>query len=157
MNEILLILLTGLLATGVMSVTLYMIHWRGFAEADMIRAVGSIITRNEANALPVGIALHFFFGIVFAFVYVVIWSTLPIDAFSHYVILGLISGFAHGLVVSFMLVVLVAEHHPLERFQQAGMGIALAHLAGHIVYGLLVGIITGLYLVRLELLPMLID
>ncbi len=157
MNEILLILISGLLATGVMSVTLYLIHWRGLAEADMIRAVGSIITRKESNAMPVGLALHFFLGVIFAFLYVVIWSTLPIDTFSHYVILGLITGFAHGLVVSFMLVILIAEHHPLERFQQAGMGIALAHLVGHIVYGLLVGIVTGLYLVRLDLLPRLID
>jgi len=45
-------------------------------------------------------------------------------------------------VVSFALVVLVAEHHPLERFQKAGMGVAVAHLLGHLVYGLIIGLLA---------------
>ena len=150
--------LAGFIATAAMSGALYAIHWRGIAEADMIRAIGSIVTRNEANAMLPGLILHFLSGIVFAFLYVIVWSALPIEGilFVHYVALGVLTGFAHGLVVSFVLVVLVAEHHPVERFQQAGVGVALAHLAAHVVFGLLVGLVAGSFLVRLAVLPSLI-
>ncbi|HKI98126.1 MAG TPA: DUF6789 family protein [bacterium] len=153
MIPILQTVLAGLIATGVMTAALYAIHWRGFAEADMLRALGSIVTRNETNAMPLGIVLHFLSGIVFAFLYVIVWSTLPVAEFQHYVLLGLISGFAHGLVVSFVLVILVAEHHPLPRFQQAGIGVAVAHLLAHVIYGLLIGIVAGSFLLHLAVLP----
>jgi len=146
-------ILAGLLATAAMSGTLYTIHWRGLAEADMVRAIGSLVTRKEENAILPGLILHFLSGIVFSFLYVIVWSSLPLEGFVHYVALGALTGFAHGLVVSFVLVVLVAEHHPVPRFQQAGIDVALAHLAAHVIFGLLVGIVTGSYLVRLELLP----
>jgi hypothetical protein len=157
MIEILQTVLAGLIATVVMSAALYAIHWRGFAEADMIRALGSLVTRSETNAMPLGVAIHLLSGIGFAFVYVIAWSTLPLAEFRHYVLLGLMTGFAHGLVVSFLLVILVAEHHPLPRFQRVGIGVAVAHLAGHIVYGLLVGIVAGSYLLRLNVLPKLVE
>lgn len=153
MLPILQTILAGLIATAVMSALLYTIHWRGFAEADMMRALGSVFTRNEANALPLGVAIHGVSGIAFAFLYVIVWSTLPVSEFRHYLLLGLVTGFAHGLVVSFALVILVAEHHPLPRFQRAGIGVALAHLAAHVLYGLLVGIVAGSYLLRLDVLP----
>jgi Family of unknown function (DUF6789) len=156
MIPILQTILAGLIGTAVMTASLYAIHWRGFAEADMMRALGSIVTRSEGNALPVGAVLHLFSGILFAFVYVIFWSMLPIVEFQHYVLLGLVTGFAHGLVVSFALVILVAEHHPLQRFQRAGMGVAIAHLLAHVVYGLLVGIVAGSYHLQLDVLPKLI-
>ena len=148
--------LAGLIATAAMSGALYAIHWRGMAEADMIRAIGSLVTRKEANAMLPGLILHFLSGIIFAFLYVIVWSALPIEGFVHYVALGVLTGFAHGLIVSFVLVVLVAEHHPVPRFQQAGVGVAVAHLAAHVVYGLLVGLVAGSYLLRLAVLPSLI-
>jgi glucan phosphoethanolaminetransferase (alkaline phosphatase superfamily) len=153
MVPILQTVLAGLIGTAVMTASLYAIHWRGFAEADMMRALGSIITRSESNSLPYGMLLHFLSGIVFAFLYVIVWSTLPLTELRHYVLLGLVTGFAHGLVVSFMLVILVAEHHPLPRFQNAGIGVALAHLGAHVVYGLIVGVVAGSFLLRLDLLP----
>lgn len=156
MIEILQTVLAGLIATAVMSAALYAIHWKGFAEADMIRALGSIVTRNEANAVPLGVIIHFVSGIVFAFLYILVWSTLPLAEFRHYLLLGLVTGFAHGLVVSFLLVILVAEHHPVARFQQAGIGVAVAHLVAHVIYGVLVGIVAGSYLLHLDWLPKLV-
>ena len=150
--------LAGFIATAAMSGALYAIHWRGLAEADMIRAIGSIVTRKEENAMLPGLILHFLSGIVFAFLYVIVWSALPIEdfVFVAYVSLGLFTGFAHGLVVSFVLVVLVAEHHPGPRFQQAGVEVAVAHLAAHVIFGLLVGLVAGSLRVSLAVLPSLI-
>jgi hypothetical protein len=55
---------------------------------------------------------------------------------------GLI-GFLHGFVVFFLLINMVAEHHPLPEFREVGVGVAAAHLVGHIIYGLVVGMILG--------------
>ena len=148
--------LAGFIATAAMSGALYAIHWRGLAEADMIRAIGSIVTRKEENAMLPGLILHFLSGIVFAFLYVIVWSALPTEGFVHYVALGLLTGFAHGLIVSFVLVVLVAEHQPVPRFQQARVEVAVAHLAAHVIFGLLVGLVAGSLRVSLAVLPSLI-
>ncbi len=145
MDAYLLTLATGIVATALMTVVLYGIHWRGFANADMLRALGSLFTRSEANSLAPGIVLHFLMGIVFAFLYVGFWSALPLAALWSYLAVGLIFGLGHGLVVSFALVILVAEHHPLQRFQNAGMGVAIAHLLGHVIYGLTVGLLAGVW------------
>ena len=156
MGVYLLTLATGLVATFLMTLVLYSIHWRGFANADMLRALGSILTRSEQTALIPGTVLHFLFGIVFAFIYVGFWSSLPISALWTYLALGAIFGLGHGLVVSFALVVLVAEHHPLERFQRVGMGVAVAHLIGHVVYGLVVGALTAGLQLKFPFIPQLI-
>ena len=156
MGIYMLTLAAGVIATGLMTAVLYSIHWRGFANADMLRALGSILTRTEAKALLPGTLLHFLFGIVFAFIYVGFWSALPIAALWTYLAMGVIFGLGHGLVVSFALVILVAEHHPLQRFQQAGMGVAIAHLLGHVAYGFVVGLLAGWWGLRFGFVPPLI-
>jgi len=140
--------MTGVVATLAMTALLYFIHGRGLANADMIRAVGSLITHSEENAFTPGVVIHGISGVVFAFVYIAIWSLLPVASFQHYWLLGLFTGAAHGLVVSFMLVATVAEKHPLERFRRAGLGVAVAHLAAHVVYGLVIGLLAGLIQIR---------
>jgi hypothetical protein len=57
-------------------------------------------------------------------------------------------GIFHGVVFSFLLVILVAEHHPLEQFREAGSEVAIAHLAGHIIYGLILGTLVGILGIR---------
>ena len=145
----------GIVATSVMSAALYFIHWRGFANADMIRALGTMVTKSEEDAILPGVLIHFTSGIIFAFIYVGFWSLWGFDAFNFYLVLGFITGLAHGLVVSFVLVALVAEHHPIEKFREAGMGVALAHLGGHVVYGLVLAVVVGAYAVRFDFIPVL--
>jgi len=57
---------------------------------------------------------------------------------------GLGVGFGHGMIVSLMLVWVVAEQHPLEEFQEADLAIGLSHLAGHVAFGGVVGLVVGL-------------
>jgi hypothetical protein len=57
---------------------------------------------------------------------------------------GTLIGFIHSAVVSFIPVAVVAENHPLPEFREAGFNVAIAHWAGHIVCGLLVGSVIGL-------------
>jgi hypothetical protein len=142
----------GLLATASMSALLYTVQWYRLVEADMIRAVGSIFTRKEENAFVPGIVIHIVSGIGFGFLYIVFWSIiLPLDSRAQYAAAGLLTGFSHGLVVSLMLVILVAEHHPLRRFREAGVGVAVTHLLAHMAYGITVGLIAGAFKVKFEI------
>jgi hypothetical protein len=55
-------ILTGVLATLGMTTFLYLSHAAGFANGDMVRAIGSTITRREENSLIPGLIMHFFSG-----------------------------------------------------------------------------------------------
>ena len=155
MTELVSVVITGLIATAVMSTALYAVHWKGFANADMINAVGSLFTRSEGDALSVGLAVHFLSGVIFAVLYIGFWSVLAVGSVQAYVMLGLITGFAHGFVVSFLLVAVVAQHHPIERFRNAGIGVAAAHLFAHVIYGAVMGFFAGYFQLRFDFLPIL--
>jgi len=149
MKSILIIILSGILGTGGMSLVMWLITRSGLANADMVRAVGSIYTRSYENALIPGFIMHFAAGIIFAFLYVVFLSLFSLGSVGAYIGMGAMTGVFHGLVVSFLIVVLVAEHHPIEQFQKAGSEVAVAHLVGHIIYGLIVGAVIGIAGIRL--------
>ncbi len=146
MNDFIMTCLVGIAATSLMTLTLYIIHWQGFANGDMVRALGSLITRKYENSLKPGLAIHLVSGVAFALVYVFVWSMFPditSASISRHILLGAFCGFAQGLVTSMTLVVFVAEHHPLEQFRIAGMNVALTHLIAHVVYGATVGGLAG--------------
>jgi hypothetical protein len=63
------VLLVGILATACMSLCLYLIHWSGFANGDMVRALGSLAARRYENSLPVGWMIHFSAGAFFSVIY----------------------------------------------------------------------------------------
>ena len=136
--------LAGLAGTVVMTLVMALITRTGMANADMVRAIGSIVTRSLARALPVGVALYALGGVVFAVLYATALSLVPVNGFWPTFGVSTVLGFAHGFVMSFILVVSVAEHHPLEQFRDSGFGVAVAHIVGHITYGMGVGLVLGL-------------
>jgi hypothetical protein len=137
-------IVAGVIGTGGMVMTLRAITKSGWANADMVRALGSLFTHSLDNSFGAGIVIHFTSGIIFAFLY-----CLAITAFNvHNVLLttasGILIGFIHGGVVGFLLVTAVAEHHPLPQFKKAEFSVGVAHWIGHVVYGFLVGLVYGL-------------
>ena len=144
MNPVIATIIAGIVGTAGMSLVLWAITRSGIANASMIRAYGSIFTGSDDNSFRAGLIAHFIAGILIAFVY-----TLLISLFSPVSIAGAIGagamiGVFHGVAFGFILVVAVAEHHPLEQFRDAGLQVALAHFAGHVVYGILVGTVIGI-------------
>lgn len=145
--SILIIVLAGIVSTFLMVIFLELVTRTKLANADMVRAIGSIITRNQEKALVPGLVIQFAFGIVFAFIYFGILSYFNSSIGLNGVLGGGLMGLFHGVVVGFVGVITVAEHHPITKFKQAGFTVAVAHLFGHVVYGLSIGIIfnqTGL-------------
>jgi hypothetical protein len=50
--------------------------------------------------------------------------------------------------------VIISEHHPVEKFRQTDFQVALAHIFGHVIYGGLIGVtFAGLKLMGVNLTP----
>lgn len=137
-------IVAGIIATTSMELLFRMCSKSGVANIDMVRAVGSLITKSIDSSYRVGVIVHYISGIFFAFVYTLAFTALNITGILNNIGAGLLIGFIHGTVVSFILVIAVAEHHPLEEFRTTGFSVAIAHWVGHLVYGLVVGLIIGL-------------
>lgn len=136
-------ILGGLLGTGAMTLVLYMIDKSGLAKSDMVRAIGSLVTKQLDNSFVPGIIIHFLSGFIFSIVYALIIDVLNPTGFAAAIGYGVAIGMFHGAAVGLLLVVAVAEHHPLEEFQKVGFSVAAAHWFAHVIFGLVLGIITG--------------
>ena len=137
-------IVAGVIGTGGMTFVMYLINKMGVTNARMVIAIGSILTKTRENAIRVGLIIHFTAGVIFATLYTIFFSVYGISGLLQFVGVGFGFGFIHGFIMSFILVIAVAEHHPLEEFRQAGFAVAVAHVVGHLVYGTLVGLVIGL-------------
>ncbi len=149
-------ILAGILGTGGMTFVMWLINRSRLANADMMRAIGSLYTRSYENSLLPGFIIHFGVGSIIAFLYTAFLSIFYLRSVIAFSALGGMLGLLHGLVVSFALVVLVAENHPLEQFQKAGSEVVVAHMVGHIIYGLIVGTVIGIMGINFEFIPKMI-
>ena len=139
----LIVVVAGIVGTLLMTGTMWFIHRSGWANADMTRALGSLVTRRYENSLLPGFALQTAGGIVFAVFYLLIMRTLSLESMGTALAVGAALGTFHGAAMSFILMALVAETHPVERFRTAGVDVGAAHIAGHVAYGLGVGLVAG--------------
>jgi hypothetical protein len=148
LDFILRVMLIGVLATFMMTFFLWSITAKKIINVDMVRAIGSFITRTERNSLLPGVIAHISAGIGFAFCYVFLFSIFPVSINSLFLssMIGGLVGIVHGVVVSMMLVFAVAEHHPIERYRQAGFAVAVCHLIAHVIYGVSIGLFYLLFI-----------
>ena len=144
MEQVVKTIFAGIIGTGGMSLFMWLITRSGMANADMIRAIGSIFTHSYENSFKPGLIIHLITGTIIAFIYILLINLFSPTSIAYFILTGAMIGLFHGVAFSFLLVVSVAEHHPLERFREAGSEVAVAHLVGHIIYGLIVGTAVGL-------------
>jgi len=137
-------LASGVLAGAAMEGVLWLVGSAGWAKANMIVALGSLFTKSHHNAWRVGLVLHAVAAIAFAVIYSLVILKLGYAHMPQSLMLGAGMGFIHGLIVSLGLVWVVAEQHPLEEFNEAGLAIGLSHILGHVVYGAVVGVVVGI-------------
>ena len=149
MKFILITVLAGLVGTAGMTWVLQFITKAGCANADMVRALGSAITGSYEKSKTQGYIIHFLVGIPIAILYTVFLSLGPITGWLGTILIGGVIGFAHGFAFSFILLAL-AEYHPVEQFRETDFQVAIAHIAGHFFYGLLVGAVISISGYRIE-------
>lgn len=143
-NYLLTSLVAGVLGGLAMELAMWLIARAGLARGDMILALGSMLTKSRDNAYRVGLVIHATAAVGFALVYALLMVTLGYTALPASLMLGLGVGTFHGIVVSLMLVWVVADQHPLEEFKEADLLVGLSHVAGHVAYGGVVGLVVGL-------------
>lgn len=137
-------LIAGVAAGLAMQLAMRLIGRGNELKGDMILALGSLITKSRENAYRVGLIVHVTAAIGFGLVYTLLMVTLGYTGMPMSLMLGLGVGTLHGLIVSLMLVWVVADQHPLEEFKEADLLVGLSHMAGHVVYGAVVGLVVGL-------------
>lgn len=111
---------------------------------NMVDAVGSLLTRTLANARLVGVMLHGIAAIAYGLLYTLLLMAVNLSSWPAAILGGLGIGTFHGMVVSLGLVWVIADRHPLEEFRDTGPAVFLGHVAGHIAYGGVVGLVVGL-------------
>lgn len=139
------VFVAGIVGTTLMTASLWFIHRSGWANADMTRALGSMLTRRYDGSLGPGLLIQFAGGIAFAVPYLLILRSTGFTPLSAHLAVGGALGAFHGLTMSYVLMALVAERHPVEKFRSAGPEVGAAHIVGHVAYGLGVGLMAWLF------------
>ncbi len=134
------VLIAGMVATIAMTLVMWLIHASGFAEADMVRAIGTLVTRGRGGALVPGLLVHLGAGAVFALPYTLVLRATAFQGAGALAAAGGAMGFLHGAAMAFVLHALVAQHHPIDRFRNVGFEVGAAHVVGHVVYGIAIGL-----------------
>ena len=133
--------LAGVLGTTAMILFMALTHGFRLANADMVRAIGSIVTRSYEDSLVPGLLVHYTAGIIFAFCYALFIGMAPVTNPKVTLVLAVALGLLHGIIIGLLLITEITEFHPVQQFQKAGTEVALAHLLGHVVYGGTVGVV----------------
>src|SRR5579862_7798482 len=140
---ILVSIIAGLLGAAAMEAVMFLITRAEWAKCNMVTALGGMLSRQRENAFKVGAAVHALAAIGFALLYNYAMRALGIAAFPNAFFAGIGFGFIHGLLVSLTLVWVVSDTHPFEEYRDAGFAVGVVHLAGHIVYGAVVGLVIA--------------
>jgi hypothetical protein len=133
----------GVAGAAAMVAVMTLIDQGGPPGRNMIDAVGSLLTRNRENARLVGVMLHGAAAVGYALVYTVLLMAFNLTQWPDGLFAGLGLGILHGIVVSLSLVWVIADQHPLAEYRETGPVVFLSHLAGHAVYGAVIGAVVA--------------
>jgi hypothetical protein len=123
---------------------MFLITRAEWARMNVLTALGSLVTMARENAFRVGAFVHATAGVGFALLYNFAMKGFGLAALPAAFFVGIAFGIIHGMIVSPIVVWVVCERHPLEEFREAGFAVGLAHFAGHVAYGAVVGLVIGI-------------
>lgn len=146
--------LSGLVATTVMILFLYLpLSWGG-VYYDTLGAIGAIfLKRVDGQARLLGVFGLFVGGILFAFFYgafvlmfmygnfaapsYAIFPGWPVQFNLFYPLLGLVGGLGQGIYLTLISTFIITDFHPVASYREA-FPLILSFLIGHMVYGVVV-------------------
>jgi hypothetical protein len=144
--DLLSLTIIGIMATAAMTSFLWLVSGLTRRDVDMVRAIGALYTNSLASSLGPGLLMHFTGGLLAAYVYGVFLGLLSLEAPYWYAITGMLVGVVHGLLVTTVLKLLLAEHHPIHRYSAMDRQIFLLHVLAHVIYGLVIGTMFACFL-----------
>ncbi len=146
-------ILSGLVATAIMLIFLYLPLLWGGVYYDTLGAIGSLFSRNIDNrSRLIATLLLFAGGIFFAFIYgwIALWFVNgnfitpqyilmrnPVTINLFFPILGLAGGFGQGMFLALIGGTVITDFHPVEQYK-ALTPLMLSFFIGNAVYGLVV-------------------
>ena len=150
-------LVAGFAATLVMTPMMQAGAAMGMTRMNMAVMLGSMFRRDAGSAYRLGMALHFGNGLLFGFVYALVWSAID-PALDNAWWVGPVFGTVHSLVAMATMPVMSGMHPRVEgrggtaaagevvlpRFGFGGSGFGsmtpIGILMGHLVFGLVWGL-----------------
>jgi hypothetical protein len=146
-NIILLGCACGLVGAFAMNLFMRKVSSAYSKRVDMLVALGSYFTGTVDNAAALGTFIHGLAGLFFGAVYFLIMNTMNALVFPYAIFLGMGFGFFHGLIMSYCLMFIASERHPIEAYRKATLEEGLLHLVGHIIFGGVAGLMGCLLIV----------
>ena len=135
----------GLIGSIVMNLFMRTVSHAYSQRVDMVVALGSFFTGKIDNAATLGTLIHSIAGIVFGILYFLLMNAMNSLKFPSAVFLSLGFGFFHGLTMSYCLMFIASERHPIKAYRKATLEQGLLHLVGHVIFGGVAGLIGGLF------------
>src|SRR4051812_29166031 len=96
----------GFLGTSTMLAVMSVLHRLKLANADMVRAIGSLYSRTYKGSLIPGLIIQYSFGLVFAFIYAKLIWFAPVVTPTSILILATFIGLVHGIIIGLALEVM---------------------------------------------------
>jgi uncharacterized membrane protein YvlD (DUF360 family) len=135
----------GLIGSFAMNLFMRTVSHAYSQRVDMVIALGSFFTGTVDRAAILGTLIHSIAGIVFGILYFLLMNVMNSLSFPSAVFLGLGFGFFHGLIMSYCLMFIASERHPIEAYRKATLEQGLLHLVGHMIFGGVAGLLGGLF------------
>ena len=143
-------IVAGIVGTIVMTTVMMIAPQMGMPKMDIVGMLGSMFSRDSNR--PLGMALHLMMGIVFAIVYALLWNA-GIGAVT--LLWGVIFGIVHWLIAGAMMGGVSMMHAGVKAgaveapgiymMNNGGMMAFVGGLIGHVIFGLVVALVYGLF------------
>ena len=142
--------LAGLVATGVMTILLYMGRMMMPEKMTMniLHMEGTMVTRNTGQAYVAGFMMHFMLGVGFAIIHTLLFQVFDLE--SDLVLWGIGFGIGHWVLVGIGMGMMGGIHPMMKNGDMLAPGAfvknfppmtVMGFLMVHIVYGLTVGLV----------------
>lgn len=139
MSPNLVALLAGLVGTSLMLAFLHLLAYGRAIESRLPLALGMLVTGRTEGVLGIGLCLHYGFGIAWGFLYTHLILLARPESGAEVVFLALMMGGVHAVFTTLLLMG-IAERHPLKSFRERPIASSMAHGVAHLIYGLGVGL-----------------
>lgn len=120
----------------------WMLYYAGplmsFPKMDIIGLIGSMFSTQRGPARALGTIGHIVMGTIFGLIYAIVWNA-GFGAANW--IWGIVFGVVHGLLVAFVGMPAMLAMHPRRPEMVSGSKGLMGMLAGHAVFGLIVGLV----------------
>jgi hypothetical protein len=143
-------IIAGIVGTIVITIVMEMAPKMGMPKMDMVGMLGAMFSPESNRTL--GMAMHLMMGVVFAIIYALLWN---LGIGTQGLLWGAIFGIGHWLIAGSMMVGMPMMHAGIKAgvieapgifmLKNGGIMAFMGGLMGHIIFGLVVALVYGIF------------